>query len=244
MNNVRTGKDNWNIYTNFISLDGPDGSGKSTLAKILALELKKHYTGLTTKVIKPTSFDVSKKSQELGKIFRKVSRNLKKSSRQHNLFFLKAMAINYREVMSPLLKNGTIVICDSSELRTLAFMLDNGDRYAIEDTKEWIQSGKLTCFIQPSLRIILQGDSDTLWCNLQTRSKLDYGDPQNMQAVHSRIKVYRDAIRFIKIITPSSKVHWEDVTISHQPFQTKHYLTGIVNEHLIPLIARKMFGIC
>ena len=182
----------------------------------------------------------SAEAKKIGIDFEIVSRDLKRHSIQHNFYFLQAMAINYKVVVSQLIESEDIIICDSSEIRALAFILDCGNKESIADTKNWIKTGTLTHSILPGLRIVLGGTKDVLWKNLQTKAQLDYGDPQSADFVNRRITSYWDAIDFVKSCNPSVGTWWQEIQIQHNPNNLSDYLFSLINGKIIPLIKKRI----
>lgn len=132
------------VFDGLIAIDGPDGAGKSTLSALLASRLKEEYE-MSVEIIQPTQFHASLSARKLKAKLEASSENF--DTKQHNAFYLDAMRANYEESVLPALRNGALVILDSSELRALAFMKDKGTPEAYADTLSRIGSGEITCGI-------------------------------------------------------------------------------------------------
>ena len=100
----------------FITLEGPEGSGKSSQLPILADWLRQQdYQVFTTREPGGTF---------IGDQIRTVLGNLENTAMQPRteiLLFLAARAQLVEEVMRPLLKKGTIILCDRYADSTLAY---------------------------------------------------------------------------------------------------------------------------
>jgi len=204
----------------FITIDGPDGAGKSTLAKIVS-------TKLSSTAIKPTYFSTSPQALAIELELKKKGIT-DKASVEHNAFFLRALEENYRYVILPSVDSRRVIVADSSEIRALAYALDNSSNEAIADTKRKIASSRLTCGLHPCLRVVLIGSDEDLWSNLSTKSGLDYGDPQNVQQVADRKLAYTQTVEFIMGIS-GSKTHWLVVNVEHVQSDINIYFSGIAD---------------
>jgi thymidylate kinase len=227
-------KDRFNVFPRLISIDGPDGTGKSNLARILHKIISLSFQEESI-VIKPTYFDASEEAQIIGEELRKRE-NLEKSSQEHNSFFLRAMLVNYRTVILPALKDNKWIILDSSEIRSMAFVLDRGDVRAINNTKSFIEQGLLTLGVCPWTRVILGADPETIRSNLLTKKELDLGDPISIEEIERRIRAYKESIGLIKKIPTSKTIQWIYLIIEHQKDELDQYLLNLVEKNITPFI--------
>lgn len=220
------------VCPRLISIDGPDGIGKSILAEALTDELQRIFGRDRAKLVRPTYFSTSVKAQRIGNWLEKIKNEMEKYSQLHNSLFLKAMEINYEDVVLPATQAERLVILDSSEIRALAFILDKGDKGAIKDTIMRIKTGVLTSGIQPKMRIILRSKKSDLWKNLLSKNNLDEGDPQSIQEIEKRIVVYQKAIELIRQLEVNDEVKWVTINVKHV-VRLSEYLSGLVSQ-IIP----------
>ncbi len=213
-----------------ISIDGPDGAGKSTLSKLLAKELKKNFPEKNVILIKPSYFSESNGGKKIEKEFIDISHKLVKHSREHNSYFLRAMRINYEELVVPAVTRGEIVILDSSEIRALAFIMDKGDDEAIQETTELITNNTLTSNFKSDYRFFIYGEIDDLLKNLYGKKNLDSGDPINYQESVRRIECYQKAI---KMICGTNLINYIKIEHTHCD-SVESYLLKVIKRCILP----------
>lgn len=216
------------VEPNLITIDAPDGSGKGTIAKHLTKKLKEKYGNNNVLLISPTRFDESDSAKKFGIKVAEI-KNLKNSSRKHNSCYMAALAHNYRDVISQKLTDGKIIIADSSEIRSLAFISDIGKEEAVSSTIRWIKSGRATNKIISGNRLLLNTSPEDCLANIKTRGKCDYGDPTNINEAVKRQNCYYQAINLIKNLETDSPVNWVEV-------QNDRYTDNSIDEHINQLI--------
>jgi len=224
----------FNIFPNLIAVDGPDGAGKSIFTKILTAELQNIYDFKKVRLVKPSYFNTCSQAQQVGVELSEIQGKIDKDSEHHNSFFLKAMKVNYENVVLPALKKGQIVILDSSEIRALAFVFCNSESVAVKDTINRIKNGYLTCSALPKIRILLFGKVYDLQKNLFTKVNLDEGDPQNIAEIQQRIYFYQKAIKIIREQSYNSKINWVEINVQHTKNLLNEYHLNIIRTQLIP----------
>lgn len=223
-------------FSSLISIDGPDGTGKSTFSGVLSVELQKILSKDKVKLLKPSYFDVSKRARYIREGLDNLEEKIDKYSQFHNSFFLRAMHVNYEDIILNELKRGKIVILDSSEIRALAFILDKGTKEAIKDTKNQIEGGILTCNVNPGIRIILKSKTKELLKNLFTKKNLDEGDPKNIKEMNRRIFTYKKAVNFIQRLNfkkLKEKIEWINININHVEYSPQDYFLKIIKDQMI-----------
>ncbi len=222
-------KDIFDTSSLLITVDGPDGSGKSTFSEILTLQLQKEIGQEAVILVKPTRFDASDRSREIGKELEK-SGNLREDSLEHNSFFLDALHLNYENVICPFLKQGKIIVVDSSEIRSLAYILERGSIEARDDTIKKIRNGFLTNYIRAGNRIVLKASPQELLKNLSKRDKQDKADPRSIKEAELRISSYETAVRLIKLFQGSAGVRWFFIETKHTPSSIHGYWISKIKE--------------
>ncbi len=213
-----------------VAVDGPDGSGKSTLTKMIA-EKKEAI------IIKPTYFSSSSGARQIGEEFEKNKDYLRASSREHNNYFLRAMRRNYQETIFPLLKENNFIILDSSEIRALSFIMDRGEKGAIEETRGWISTNLINCGIIPDLRVNFIGDPEDLMKNLFSKEVLDSGDPRDKEEMKKRLSCYRRAIKEVQAI--QEEVPRIEIEVKHAGEEKEKYLEKL-SERILGEINSKL----
>lgn len=191
---------------NLITVDGPDGSGKGTIVRVLLDVLIERYGQESTVHVVPGRFDQSQEAMRFGIKVKQLADD--PSTVEHNECFLGALAANYRTVIQPELKKGKIVIADSSEIRSLAYIWDRGLEDAIYSTCLWIAGGKATEGILAKHRIILQTPPEDCLRNVLMRGKIDHGDPLNIAEAIRRQASYMVAERFVKELKTTAETSW------------------------------------
>lgn len=228
---------NFNICYSIITVDASDGSGKSTFSKVLKECLSETYPEKDILLVKSTNFDLSPGAVKCGESLARRN-SLKENSVRHNLYYLCAMAENYKQVISEAVNNGKIIISDSSEIRALAYILDKGDNDAISSTYKSIDTGFLTRGILSGNRIILSVSPEDCLFNLQARGKKDCGDPTNLSEVKRRQQCYDTSIDFIKNLAPSD-VNW--MFVENRSYMGSSPLTHLrhrIHEEIIPRLKK------
>ncbi len=221
------------VFQNLVSIDAPDGSGKSSLANIVGKKIG-------AQVIKPSYFGLCESSKIIEDEFRKWLTAGGGSHSDHNRFFLKTMAANYRDFVFPMLAKGEIVILDSSEIRALAFVIDQGDEELILATMESITTEFLTGGIKPRLRVFIGAEPNSLLNNLLTKESLDKGDPNSLESIHKRIKAYDRAKEFVGDLDGKDVIR-ESITIHHVSAEERSlYLDGKADE-IVSILRSRLF---
>jgi thymidylate kinase len=213
-----------------ISIDGPDGAGKSTLSKLLTKELRKLFPQKNVILIKPSYFSESDGGKKIEREFNNTGYKLVKYSKEHNSYFLRAMMANYEELVIPAAEKGEIIILDSSEIRALAFIMDNGDNKAIQATIELITNNTLTIGFKPDHRFFVYGEIDDLLKNLYGKKSLDPGDPTNYQESARRIECYEKAIKMICRTNPINYIKIEHIHCD----SVENYLLKVIQQYILP----------
>jgi|CXWL01.1.fsa_nt_gi thymidylate kinase len=221
------------IARRLITVDAPDGSGKGAIAKVLFELFVKKYGKDKVLLICPTRFDQSDKARYFEERL-KNRPEIPKDSVYHNIHFLAAMAENYRSLIKPALEGGKIVIADSSELRSLAFILDRGTLATIESTIKWLKSGVATQDILGGNRIMVEVSPEDCLANIDARDKRDYGDPKDIVEAQRRQECYGLATQVIRTLKTSEPQNW--IMVSNPRVQTVDiaaYLNTLVSEKVI-----------
>lgn len=193
-----------------ITVDAPDGSGKGAIALILQQQLALIYGDDQVCLVSPNKFDQSPKAQEMGKKL-KSQPGLSSRSVRHNSHFMASLMLNYQTVILPALESGKIVIVDSSEIRSLAYMLDRGSPDSVESTLRWIKSGRATSNILAGNRVLIKVGPEDCLANIQARSKQDYGDPASVDEAQRRQDCYTLAIQVAKELKQDRPANWIEV---------------------------------
>lgn len=234
----------YNTHPLLISIDGPDGTGKSTLAEILFEKLQEILGKDKVILAKPTYFETSPRAMKIKEEFKRMEGKISKDSREHNRFYLKALEMNYEDVVRPNLQAGKIVLLDSSEIRSLAFIFCNGSQDAISDTIEKIKDDSLTKGLFPKIRIFLSGEDQDIWKNLLSKRKLDSGDPQDIKGVEKIKAAYSEAIKVINRTIGLLSSEWLIISVKHTKLDPQSYLLSLVNEKiLIKLFEKQILNI-
>lgn len=200
-----------------IAIDGPDGCGKSSLANLLAQAL--HITTPCV-LVKPTYFSTTEKSAVVGRGLKRCS-HLPNKGWEHNAFFLRAMSLNYRHLVRPLIDSHSIVVLDSSEIRALAFVQDGCSDEAVRKTEAAFLSGRMNHGCVPDIRFLLDGSNEDLIKNLGTKASLDEGDPRGHKAIDSRRNAYAYAQQIVLSNQPEVVVH--RITIKHSSLAMNYH---------------------
>lgn len=221
---------------NLITVDAPDGSGKGAVASLIWQQLSSIYGGNNVLLVSPNRFDQSPQALEIGKKL-KNQPNLSPSSVRHNSHFMATTMVNYRTVISPALEAGKIVVIDSSEIRSLAYMLDRGSSDAVRSTLKWIRSGRATSGILAGNRIIVTVSPDDCLANINTRGKRDYGDPIDYDEALRRADCYTLSILYLKGLKQTSFAHWIDVENPRvETDDVDAYLNQLISKKVIPYL--------
>lgn len=258
---------------NIISVDGPDGVGKSTFSKVLFDLLsnvsdrkdsvvlmsptKFEYSGDARKYkekLREVNFEIEKKlflldkyifnddSKDIEKLSKKISSVKRFWSIKSNRVFIAAIKANYRLAHEET-KKGKIVICDSSDIRELAYILDNSycDENegigVIRSTIRWFLSGNMTNGVIPGNRIVLNSTITDIHHNLTHRQKKDIGDPKDYFGTERRIKCYEKSIEFIREIKSEPTVNWIDIINTSLPERDiENYLKIVLGKDIIQRI--------
>jgi thymidylate kinase len=177
------------VCDRLITVDAPDGSGKGVFAEIICEQLALRYGKDNVLLVKPTRFDDSPEARGLQERLM-AKRDLAVDSVRHNTHFMAAVMLNYKTAIVPALDGGKIVVVDSSEVRSLAFMLDRGTPSAIASTLRWIRSGRATTGIIAGNRVIVNATPEDCLANIDARGKRDYGDPMDIKEAERRLDCY------------------------------------------------------
>lgn len=208
-----------------LAINGPDGVGKSSICQALVKTL--NGLSVPTVLVKPTTFEESVRSKKIGQELE--NSGFDRKSKQHNRFYLRALAYNYRDRVLPLTTLGYMVVLDSSEVRALAFMRDLGSHEAYQDTIEWLRCGALTYKTIATHQIFLYAQPNELYHNLMERDKKDTGDPGSISAVENRLSAYREAVSLVRSLPTDNKINWIEI---HNPPSEKpeQSIRGIVDQ--------------
>ena len=216
-----------------ISVDGPDGCGKTSISKLLEKKLNRdnHYT--TALLVKPTYFETTPEAMKIEVELKSAGELIRQYQREHNFYYLRAMRENYINRVLPYLLSNKIVILDSSEIRSLAFNIAMGCQEAVLDTEKRILSGYLTSGVIPDLRIVLTGEDEDLWKNLNSKPCLDTGDPKNIEMVRERKSAYKKAIMFVKKHENKKMNKWIKINICHKDRSLHTYFNSIIDTQIM-----------
>lgn len=190
-----------------ITVDGPDGSGKGVIALEIQQQLALKYGSDNICLVSPNRFDQSPRAQEIGKKL-KSQPDLSPSSVRHNSHFMASLMLNYKTVIFPALKSGKIVLVDSSEIRSLAYMLDRGSSDSVESILRWIKSGRATSKFLAGNRVLIKVDPEDCLANIEARKKRDYGDPVDFNEAKRRADCYFLAIQVLMNLKQDHPSNW------------------------------------
>lgn len=218
---------------NLITVDAPDGSGKGEITSLIQQQLSIIYGQENILLVSPNRFDQSPQALEIGKKL-KSQPNLSPDSIRHNSHFMAATMLNYKMIISPALEAGKIVIVDSSEIRSLAYILDRGSSDAVKSTLRWIRSGRATAGILAGNRILLAVTPEDCLANISARCKRDYGDPINNDEAIKRADCYFLSIQCLKNLRQDHHSNW--ITVKNprvKVLDISTYLNQLVSEKII-----------
>ena len=215
------------IAPKMISIDAPDGSGKSTFSKVVEKYINEKLGFSDVVLVRPTYFNQSAEGLRLEEELKRRI-DIKPNSYEHNNYFMATMAANYKTVISPILERGGIVVLDSSEIRSIAFMLHNGEPSAIESTLNWVESGKATNNTFSGIRVRLITSPHDCLHNLFAKGKLDSGDPKSIDESIQRNICYEKAFLHVKSIQNHESSVWID--IENPSYRNHETLIGHLNE--------------
>lgn len=224
------------VCDRLITVDAPDGSGKGVFAKIICDQMALKYGKDNVLLAKPTRFDDSPEARSMQERLM-AKKDLASDSVRHNIHFMAALMLNYKTVVIPALDSGKIVVVDSSEVRSLAFMLDRGTPSAIASTLRWIRSGTATAGIIAGNRVIVNATPEDCLANIDARGKRDYGDPINIEEAKRRLSCYDIAFASINRLntdTPVNIIAIDNPRVEIPNIST--YLSELVSEQIIPKI--------
>lgn len=219
---------------NLITIDAPDGSGKGEIASLIHQQLSLIYGQDNVLLVSPNSFRQCPEALEVGKKL-KSQPDLSPSSVRHNSHFMAATMINYKMVIAPALKDEKIIVVDSSEIRSLAYMLDRGSVKAIESTYRWIKSGRATAGILAGNRVLVSVSPRDCLANIDARGKRDYGDPANVDEAIRRANCYALSVSCIKDLRQDDFSNWINV-------QNPRVEVGDVRDYLSQLVSEKIIS--
>lgn len=211
-----------------ITVDAPDGSGKGAIALILQQQLALIYGENQVCLVSPNKFNQSPEAQEMGKKL-KSRPGLSPRSVRHNSHFMASLMLNYQKVILPALESEKIVIVDSSEIRSLAYMLDRGSPDSVQSTLRWIKSGRATSNILAENRVVIKVCPEDCLANIGARSKKDYGDPTDPTEAQRRDDCYSLAIQVVKKLKQNRPSNW--IIIDNPRIES-----GDINAHLDQLV--------
>ncbi|OGE20525.1 hypothetical protein A3A14_00490 [Candidatus Daviesbacteria bacterium RIFCSPLOWO2_01_FULL_43_38] len=221
---------------NLITVDAPDGSGKGAIASSIWQQLSSIYGDSNVLLVSPNGFDQSPQSLEIGKKL-KNQPSLSPSSVRHNSHFMATTMVNYRTVIFPALEAGKIVVVDSSEIRSLAYILDRGSSAAIRSTLRWIRGGRATFGLLAGNRILVTVSPDDCLANINARGKRDYGDPVDYNEALKRADCYALSILYLKGLKQDSPSNW--INVENHRIETDDvdaYLNQLVSRKIIPYL--------
>jgi len=222
---------------NLITVDAPDGSGKGIIASLIRQQLSSVYGCNNVLLVSPNRFYQSPQALEIGKKL-KNQPNLSPSSVRHNSHFMATAMVNYRTVISPALEAGKIVVIDSSEIRSLAYMLDRGSSDAVRSTLRWIRSGRTTSGILAGNRILVTVSPDDCLANINARGKRDYGDPIDYDEALKRANCYSLSVLYLRGLKQDYPSHW--IYIENPRIEVDDvsvYLNQLVSRKIIPFLS-------
>lgn len=221
---------------NLITVDAPDGSGKGVIAALIWQQLSSIYGDRNVLLVSPNRFDQSPQALEIGKKL-KNQPDLSPSSVRHNSHFMATTMVNYRTVISPALEAGKIVVVDSSEIRSLAYILDRGSSDAVRSTLRWIRSGRATAGILAGNRILVRVSPEDCLANIDARGKKDYGDPVDYGEALKRSDCYTLSVLYLKGLNQDFPSHW--LNIENPRVETDNidvYLNQLASRKIIPYL--------
>lgn len=222
-----------------ITVDAPDGSGKGAVAFAIQQQLASIYGPDNVFLVRPNRFDQSLPAREMEKKLRRQP-GLSSSSARHNSHFMAGLMLNYRTVVSPALEAGKIVVVDSSEIRSLAYILDRGTPDAVKSTLRWIKSGRATSGILAGNRVFIKVTPEDCLANIEARGKRDYGDPANLQEAQKRAKCYELSVQVHQGLKQDSLPNWIIIDNQRIKFEDKksltHHLNQLVADKIIPCL--------
>lgn len=221
---------------NLITVDAPDGSGKGVIASLIWQQLSLIYGDNNVILVSPNRFDQSPQALEIGEKL-KSQANLSPSSVRHNSHFMATTMVNYKMVISPALGAGKIVVVDSSEIRSLAYMLDRGSANAVKSTLRWIKSGRATAGILAGNRILVTVSPEDCLANINARGKRDYGDPVDYYEALRRAYCYTLSVLYLKGLKQDPPSHW--ISIDNPRVETDDvsvYLNQLISRKIIPCL--------
>lgn len=224
------------FHTNnrLITVDAPDGSGKGAFAESLYRQLIEKFGEGNVVLVQPTRFELTEKGLKLLEKL-KSQQGLKSNSVRHNLHFMATLMVNYQDVISKALDSGKIVVADSSEIRSLAFMFDRGTEATIQSTVRWIKSGTATNDLSAGNRVFINTSPEDCLANIFARGKVDYGDPTTPQEAQRRLDCYTLAIQVIsglKQDRPSNIIQVDNPRV--EVLDIKGYIDHLVAQNIIP----------
>lgn len=215
-----------------ITIDAPDGSGKGEIAGILAQQLSDIYGTERVLLTSPNRFDQSPQALRIGTKLKEKPWLLPQSA-HHNSHYMAALMLNYQNVILSALDLGKLVIIDSSEIRSLAYILDKGSIEAIESTIRWIKSGRATAGTLAGNRIVLCTGTEDCLANIRARGKQDYGDPINVAEATRRQHCYDSSVTLIKSLKQDNQTNWINV-------DNPRVKVSDINDHLIKLVGERI----
>jgi len=224
------------VQKKLITVDAPDGSGKGAFAESIFRQLSAIHGENRVVLVQPTRFELSGKGMELLTKL-KTQKGLSSDSVRHNLHFMAALMANYQDIISVALNDGKIVIADSSEIRSLAFMLDRGTEATIRSTLRWIKSGRATNNIAAGNRVFINTPPEDCLSNILSRGKVDYGDPTTQVEAIRRDNCYKLAIEMfgrLKQDVPSNIINIANPRVETP--EIKKHIDQLVADKIIPKI--------
>lgn len=224
------------FHTNnrLITVDAPDGSGKGSFAESLHRQLAERFGEDNVILVQPTRFELTERGLKLLEKL-KSQQGLKSNSVRHNLHFMAALMVNYQDVISKALDSGKLAVADSSEIRSLAFMLDRGTEAAVQSTLRWIKSGTATNDLSAGNRIFIKTSPEDCLANIFARGKVDYGDPISPQEAQRRSDCYALAVQVIsglKQDRPSNIIQVNNPRV--EVSDIRGYIDHFVAQNIIP----------
>lgn len=195
------------VHPRLITVDGPDGSGKGTYTNEIYRQLSGLCGNDNVVFVSPTRFDQSDAATLVEENL-KTHESLSPDSLLHNTRFMAALRENYRHVILPSLNNGKVVVADSSEIRSLAFIFDWGSLPTVESTLRWLISGRGTQGISAGNRVIIQTPPEDCLANINARGKIDFGDPRNSDEATRRQQAYDGSVEFYRSLNYVGQVNW------------------------------------
>lgn len=180
------------IFDNFFTVDGVDGVGKSVMVEALRRSLQKRYPEQEVVVVSITKYlKKNRKLKNLKNAF-SIAKGQEKLSWMQNIYLAAWNRIML--MIEKKLKQGKVVIMDSSPLRSVAFYQGVDQNLQSIAQTRW-NDGTITRFILPRVAILLTASVDLVQQRLETRSarvRKSSNDPINREQTEIRAQAYAE----------------------------------------------------